>query len=44
MTWTRRGLERQRFLAFVSMIRSGATHDEAFAYIDLVHPIDEDAA
>jgi hypothetical protein len=37
---TRRGLERERFLAFVSMTRNGATHDEAFAYIDLIWPLE----
>jgi hypothetical protein len=37
--WTRRGLERLRFLAFVQMTRSGATKDEAYTYIDLIHPV-----
>lgn len=36
---TRAGIERERFLAFVQMTRSGATRDEAFAYLDLVFPI-----
>jgi hypothetical protein len=39
---TRRGIERERFLAFVSMTRSGASNDEAIAYLDLIWPFDLD--
>jgi hypothetical protein len=38
---TRIGLERIRVRIFLEMIRSGATKQEAFAYIDLIHPFEE---
>jgi len=38
---TRAGIERERFLVFVSMTRNGATREEAFAYIDLIYPLEE---
>jgi hypothetical protein len=36
---TRVGLERERFLAFISMTKNGATTQEALAYLDLMWPI-----
>jgi hypothetical protein len=41
MTWTRLGLERQRFLVITSMMRSGSTFAEALAYADLMYPLVE---
>jgi hypothetical protein len=38
---TRRGLERIRVRVFMQMLRSGATKDQAFAYIDLIYPLEE---
>lgn len=38
---TRRGLERIRFTIFNSMRRSGATVEEALAYLNLIHPFEE---
>jgi hypothetical protein len=38
---TRIGLERARVRIFIEMIRAGATKDEAFAYIDLIYPLEE---
>ena len=38
---TRRGIERMRVLVFVEMMKNGATKDEAFDYIDLIHPFEE---
>jgi hypothetical protein len=40
---TRRGLENIRVRVFTEMIRSGATKEEAFAYLDLIYPFDERA-
>ena len=39
---TRRGLERERFLAFTSMTKNGATVKEALAYCDLMWPIEKE--
>jgi hypothetical protein len=38
---TRVGLERIRVRVFSEMLRAGATKDEAFAYIELIHPLEE---
>jgi len=38
---TRRGLEAIRVRVFTEMVRNGATKAEAFAYIDLIHPLEE---
>jgi hypothetical protein len=38
---TRIGIERMRVRVFLEMIRSGATKQEAFAYIDLIYPFEE---
>ena len=37
---TRRGLENERVRVFVAMVKAGASKDEAFAYIDLMWPIE----
>jgi hypothetical protein len=41
---TRAGIERERFLAFVQMTSAGASRDEAFTYIDLIHPFEDHRA
>ena len=38
---TRAGIERARFLAFVSMTKAGATVEEAITFIDLMWPLKE---
>ena len=40
---TRRGLENARVRVFTEMVRSGASKEEAFAYIDLIYPLDDEA-